>query len=69
MKLQRLREKAKSVKELPLFKSEEAQKVFGFTKRKWSQGKDLVNDLLSIFDSDDEDEDDFDLNNIQSLIR
>jgi hypothetical protein len=69
MKLQQLREKVKSVKELQLFKSEEAQKVFGFTKRKWSQGKDLVNDLLSIFDSDDEDEDDFDLNDIQSLIR
>ena len=69
MKLQQLREKVKSVKELPLFKSEEAQKVFGFTKRKWSQGKDFVNDLLSIFDSDDEDEDDFDLNDIQSLIR
>jgi hypothetical protein len=71
MKLQRLREKVKSGKELPLFQSEEAQKVFGFTKRKWSQGKNLVNDLLSIFDSDDEDEDedDFDLNDIQSLIR
>jgi hypothetical protein len=69
MKLQRLREKVKRVKELQLFKSEESQKVFGFTKRKWSQGKDFVNDLLSIFDSDDEDEDDFDLNNIQSLIR
>ena len=72
VKLQQLKER---VKDLPLVKSKEAQKVFKFTKEKWEQGKQLFDDLLSIFEGDDEDDDDdFDLSNmnlndIQSLVR
>ena len=46
-----------------------------FTKEKWEQGKQLFDDLLSIIEADDEDEDgDFDLSNmnlvdIQSVVR
>jgi len=70
-----LQQLKKKVKDLPLVKSEEAQKVFKFTKEKWEQGKQLFDDLLSIFEGDDEDEDgDFDLSNmnlvdIQSVVR
>jgi len=57
-----------------LFKSEEAQKVFKFTKDKWEQGKQLFDDLLSIFEGDEDEDSDFDLSNmnlddIQSLVR
>ncbi len=75
-KLQKLKEK---VKDLPLVKYEEPQKMFKFIKQKWEKAKHLFDRsfdyLLSIFEGDDEDEDDdFDLSNmnlddIQSLVR
>ena len=70
-KLKKLKQK---VKDLPLFKSAEAQKVFKFTKDKWEQGKQLFDDLLSIFEGDEDEDSDFDLSNmnlddIQSLVR
>eukprot|EP00986_Skeletonema_menzelii_P019243 scaffold27294_cov200-Skeletonema_menzelii.AAC.1 len=71
-KLQQLKGK---VKELPLVKSEKAQKVIKFTKDKWEKGKQLFDDLLNIFEGDDDDDDGaFDLSkmnldDIQSLVR
>jgi hypothetical protein len=62
-KLKNVRDK---VKEVPLFKSDEAQRVFKFTTKKLEQGKQLFNNLLSIFEGEEEDEDvvNFDLSNM-----
>ncbi|KAL7551142.1 hypothetical protein ACHAWF_014342 [Thalassiosira exigua] len=64
----RKKDKRERNKEFPLIKTKKAQGLWKFARRKWEQAKHVLDDLLSIFEGrDDEDDGDFGLGDMKPV--
>ena len=53
------------IQDFPLIKSKKAQKIWKFARRKWEQARHMLDDIFNIFDSEEEEDDDFGLGDMK----